>query len=95
MQELYKNVKINYVCLKILRVIFMMKVTMYTDGSARGNPDGPGGYGTILEYIDPKGQLHVKEISKGYKKTTNNRMEIMAVIAGFEALNRPCQACIF
>ena len=73
----------------------MMKVTMYTDGSARGNPDGPGGYGTILEYIDPKGQLHSKEISKGYKKTTNNRMEIMAVIAGFEALNRPCQVDVY
>ena len=66
-----------------------MKVTIYTDGSARGNPEGPGGYGTILEYIDPKGQLHVKEISQGYRKTTNNRMEMMAAIAGFEALNRP------
>lgn len=75
---------------KNLKGDFMMKVTIYTDGSARGNPDGPGGYGAVLEYIDPKGQLHVKELSQGYKKTTNNRMEIMAVIAGFEALNRPC-----
>ena len=65
----------------------MMKVTMYTDGSARGNPDGPGGYGTILEYIDPKGQLHVKEISKGYKKTTNNRMEIGAVLLTLSCFN--------
>lgn len=73
----------------------MMKVMMYTDGSARGNPDGPGGYGTILEYIDPKGQLHVKEMSQGYIKTTNNRMEMMAAIAGFEALNRPCQVDVF
>lgn len=73
----------------------MMKVTMYTDGSARGNPDGPGGYGTILEYIDPKGQLHVKEMSQGYVKTTNNRMEMMAAIVGFEALNRPCQVDVF
>ena len=40
----------------------MMKVMMYTDGSARGNPDGPGGYGTILEYIDTKGQLPVKNV---------------------------------
>ena len=55
-----------------------MKVTIYTDGSARGNPEGPGGYGTILEYIDPKGQLHVKEISQGYRKTTNNRMEMIS-----------------
>lgn len=73
----------------------MMKVMMYTDGSARGNPDGPGGYGTILEYIDSKGQLHVKELSQGYVKTTNNRMEMMAAIVGFEALNRPCQVDVF
>ena len=72
-----------------------MKVTIYTDGSARGNPEGPGGYGTILEYIDPKGQLHVKEISQGYRKTTNNRMEMMAAIAGFEALNRPCEVAFY
>ncbi len=67
-----------------------MKVTIYTDGSARSNPEGPGGYGTILEYIDPKGQLHEREFSAGYKKTTNNRMELMAVIVGLEALIRPC-----
>ena len=73
----------------------MMKVTMYTDGSARGNPDGPGGYGTILEYIDTRGQLHTKEISQGYKKTTNNRMEMMAAIVGFEALNRPCAVDVY
>ena len=73
----------------------MMKVMMYTDGSARGNPDGPGGYGTILEYIDTKGQLHVKELSQGYVKTTNNRMEMMAAIVGFEALNRSCQVDVF
>ena len=41
--------------------------------------------------IDSKGQLHTKELSCGYKKTTNNRMELMAVIAGLEALNRPCE----
>lgn len=67
-----------------------MKVTIYTDGSARSNPEGPGGYGTILHYIDTKGQLHEREYSAGYKKTTNNRMELMAVIVGMEALNRPC-----
>ena len=68
----------------------MMFVKIYTDGSARGNPDGPGGYGAVLEYTDSKGQMHVKELSAGYKKTTNNRMELMAAIKGLEALNRPC-----
>lgn len=72
-----------------------MFVKIYTDGAARGNPDGPGGYGTVLEYVDTKGQLHTKEISQGYKKTTNNRMELMAVIAGLEALNRPCDVEIY
>ena len=55
---------------------------MYTDGAAKGNP-GVGGYGTILRY---KG--HEKELSQGYKHTTNNRMELMAVIKGLEALTR-------
>ena len=68
-----------------------MQVKIYTDGAARGNPDGPGGYGTVLEYVDSKGELHTRELSQGYKRTTNNRMELMAVIAGLEALNRPCQ----
>ena len=72
-----------------------MFVKIYTDGAARGNPDGPGGYGTVLEYIDTKGQLHTKEISQGYKKTTNNRMELMAAIAGLEALNRPCEVELY
>lgn len=72
-----------------------MHVKIYTDGAARGNPDGPGGYGTVLEYIDTKGQLHTKELSCGYKKTTNNRMELMAVIAGLEALNRPCEVELY
>ena len=68
-----------------------MLVSIYTDGAARGNPDGPGGYGTILSYMDSKGEEHIREYSQGYKKTTNNRMELMAVIAGLEALNRPCR----
>ncbi len=67
-----------------------MKVTIYTDGAARGNPDGPGGYGTILQYVDNSGTLHEREYSAGYKKTTNNRMELLAVIIGMEALNKPC-----
>ena len=65
-------------------------VSIYTDGAARGNPDGPGGYGVILRYVDKKGVLHEKELSQGYLRTTNNRMELMAAIAGLEALNRPC-----
>ena len=68
---------------------------IYTDGAARGNPDGPGGYGTVLEYVDSKGNLHVREFSCGYKKTTNNRMELMAAIVGLEALNRPCDVKLY
>jgi ribonuclease HI len=66
-------------------------VKIFSDGSARGNPDGPGGYGTILQYEDAAGTVHEKELSQGYKKTTNNRMELMGCIAGFEALKRPCR----
>src|SRR5688572_6595785 len=58
------------------------QITMYTDGASRGNP-GPGGYGTILM----SGQ-HRKELSQGYRLTTNNRMELMAVIAGLQALKK-------
>ena len=64
-----------------------MLVKIYTDGAARGNPDGPGGYGTILSCVDAQGQEHIREFSQGYKKTTNNRMELMAAIVGLEALN--------
>ena len=60
----------------------MAKVIMYTDGGASGNP-GPGGYGTLLMYGE-----HVKEISEGFRLTTNNRMELLAVIKGLEALTR-------
>ena len=73
----------------------LVQVNIFTDGSARGNPDGPGGYGTILEYIDPKGQVHKREFSAGYKKTTNNRMELMAAIVGLEALIKPCQVELY
>ena len=69
----------------------MMKVKIYSDGSARSNPEGPGGYGTVIHYVDPRGQLHVREFSAGYKKTTNNRMELMGVITGLEALTRSCE----
>lgn len=68
-----------------------MKVTIFTDGSARSNPEGPGGYGVVLQYVDGKGALHEREYFAGYKKTTNNRMELMAVIIGLEALTKPCE----
>ncbi len=72
-----------------------MKVTIYTDGAARGNPNGPGGYGTVLLYIDGKGNCHRRELSGGYARTTNNRMELMAAIVGLEALVRPCQVDLY
>jgi ribonuclease HI len=59
------------------------EITMYTDGSSRGNP-GPGGYGVVLIY-----GKHRLEKSEGFKLTTNNRMELLAVIAGLEALKNP------
>ena len=58
------------------------ELIMYTDGSSRGNP-GPGGYGTILIWGE-----HRRELSGGFRRTTNNRMELMAVIAGLEALKK-------
>ena len=72
-----------------------MLVKIFTDGSARGNPDGPGGYGTILQYVDGKGVLHERTYSQGYEKTTNNRMELMAAIIGLEALTRPCEVELY
>ncbi|MBR5420703.1 MAG: ribonuclease HI [Lachnospiraceae bacterium] len=73
----------------------MTRVTIFTDGAARGNPDGPGGYGTVLQFTDSKGELHEMELSAGYKKTTNNRMELMAAIAGLEELKRPCEVDLY
>lgn len=67
-----------------------MKVTIYTDGSARSNP-GRGGYGAVLSYTTPAGKLYRAELSQGYEKTTNNRMELMGVIVALEALKRPCE----
>ena len=58
-------------------------IHLYTDGSARGNP-GPGGYGAILRYGP-----HEKELTQGFRLTTNNRMELLAVIVGLEAVTRP------
>jgi len=72
-----------------------MKVKIFTDGAARGNPDGPGGYGCVLHYTDGKGELHKREFSGGYVRTTNNRMELMAAIVGLEALTRPCEVELY
>ena len=65
------------------------KVLIYTDGACKGNP-GPGGYGVILLYNGKK-----KEISGGEPQTTNNRMELMAVIEGLQALKRPCEVMLY
>ena len=66
----------------------MKEVTIYTDGACSGNP-GAGGYGVVLMYGAAK-----KELSEGYEKTTNNRMELMAAIAGLEALTKPCEVVL-
>ena len=58
-------------------------IRLYTDGAAKGNP-GPGGYGAILEYGGKR-----KELSEGFRLTTNNRMELLAVIVGLEAIKKP------
>lgn len=71
-----------------------MKVKIYSDGSSRGNP-GPGGYGSILKYVDPNGQLHVKELTEGFKETTNNKMELLGVIVAFECLKKPCDVEVY
>ena len=62
----------------------MKTVTIYTDGACSGNP-GPGGWGAILEYMG-----HEKELSGGEQNTTNNRMELTAVIKALQALKEPC-----
>ena len=62
----------------------MKTVTLYTDGACSGNP-GPGGWGAILEFMG-----HEKEMSGGEESTTNNRMELTAVIRGLQALKEPC-----
>lgn len=66
----------------------MKKVLLYTDGACSGNP-GKGGYGTVLIYKDKR-----LEMSDGYAVTTNNRMELMGVIAGLEALKEPCEVIL-
>lgn len=67
----------------------MKKVVIYTDGACSGNP-GAGGYGAVLLY-----GKYRKELSEGYKQTTNNRMEMLAVIKALEALNEPCEVDLY
>ena len=67
----------------------MKKVILYTDGACSGNP-GPGGYGAILIYNEVE-----KEISGGEKDTTNNKMEMLAVIRGLEILKEPCDVEVY
>jgi ribonuclease HI len=64
------------------------EVTIYADGASSGNP-GPGGYGVVLLC-----QNHRKELSGGFKKTTNNRMELLGVITGLQALKRRCRVTV-
>lgn len=67
----------------------MKEVTIYTDGACSGNP-GKGGFGVILEYAGRE-----KEISQGFWKTTNNRMELLGVITGLRALKEPCFVTLY
>ena len=66
------------------------QVTIYTDGGAKPNPGGPGGWAVLLKFGD-----HTKELSGGEPSTTNNRMELMAAIMALEALKEPCQVTMF
>jgi len=67
----------------------MKEIVIYTDGSSRGNP-GPGGYGTVVAWGH-----HRRELAQGFQITTNNRMELLAAIAGLEALKEPCKVTIY
>ncbi|MBQ9518477.1 MAG: ribonuclease HI [Firmicutes bacterium] len=67
----------------------LKSLDIYTDGACSGNP-GPGGYGVVMLYKNQR-----KELSEGFKKTTNNRMEVLAVIKGLEALKIPCQVTLY
>lgn len=67
----------------------MKRLIVYTDGACIGNP-GPGGYGVVMKYSEQR-----KELSGGFRKTTNNRMELYAVIAALESLKEPCEVRIY
>ena len=72
----------------------MKTVKMYTDGACSGNP-GPGGYAAILQYKDNLGDEHIKQITGSRKNTTNNRMELQAVIEGLKAIKYPVNVQIY
>ncbi len=76
------------------RETLMKDVTIYTDGACRGNP-GNGGYGVVLQFRDEQGKLFQKEMAKGYRMTTNNRMEILAAVEGLAALKIPCRVALY
>ncbi len=65
------------------------KIQIHTDGACSGNP-GPGGFGAVLQF-----GKHRNELSGGFRKTTNNRMELLAVIEGLRALKEPCEVAVF
>ena len=65
------------------------KIQIHTDGACSGNP-GPGGFGAVLQF-----GAHRNELSGGFRKTTNNRMELLAVIEGLRALKEPCEVAVF
>lgn len=94
-QHLYlSNVKIHGIinsdsCTIGKEEIVMKRVEIFTDGACSGNP-GPGGYGVILRYNGT-----VKELSGGERETTNNRMELTAVITGLSALKEPCEVELY
>lgn len=67
----------------------LKEVTIYTDGACSGNP-GPGGYGVVMLYKDQR-----KELSAGFRDTTNNRMELLAAIVGLENLKEPCKITLY
>ena len=90
MIDLKSQIKYNYIIAELIeRGIQMKSLDIYTDGACSGNP-GPGGYGVVMLYKSLR-----KELSQGYKKTTNNRMEVLAVIRGLEALKEPCQVTLY
>lgn len=71
-----------------------MMVEIYTDGSCLGNP-GPGGFGYIIKYVGNSGRIYQISGGQGYLNTTNNRMELRALIAALQRLNQPCEVRLF
>ena len=70
------------------------QVDIYTDGACANNP-GAGGFGVVMFYKDANNQVHKKEFSCGYKMTTNNRMELLAVVFALENLKKPCKINLY